>query len=64
VKNTGARGLRSILESILTEAMYEVHTSRPALLEFLSRVYSGSVPPSSNVCFQHHAQSPFYSFKH
>lgn len=24
VKNTGARGLRSILEAILTEAMYEV----------------------------------------
>ncbi|KDO42935.1 hypothetical protein CISIN_1g0057622mg, partial [Citrus sinensis] len=25
-KNTGARGLRAILESILTEAMYEVRT--------------------------------------
>lgn len=25
-KNTGARGLRAILESILTEAMYEVDT--------------------------------------
>lgn len=24
-KNTGARGLRAILESILTEAMYEVY---------------------------------------
>ena len=24
VKNTGARGLRAIIESILTEAMYEV----------------------------------------
>lgn len=24
VKNTGARGLRALLESILTEAMYEV----------------------------------------
>lgn len=24
VKNTGARGLRSLLENILTEAMYEV----------------------------------------
>ncbi|AQK69787.1 ATP-dependent Clp protease ATP-binding subunit clpX [Zea mays] len=28
-KNTGARGLRSILESILTEAMYEVYTLLP-----------------------------------
>ncbi|XP_060167542.1 CLP protease regulatory subunit CLPX2, mitochondrial isoform X2 [Lycium barbarum] len=28
-KNTGARGLRSILESILTEAMYEVPDSKP-----------------------------------
>ena len=26
-KNTGARGLRAILESILTEAMYEVFYS-------------------------------------
>jgi ATP-dependent Clp protease ATP-binding subunit ClpX len=37
-KNTGARGLRSILESILTEAMYEVCVS-PRLI---SRYY----PPS------------------
>ncbi|CAN6272380.1 unnamed protein product [Urochloa humidicola] len=28
VKNTGARGLRSILESILTEAMYEIPETR------------------------------------
>ncbi|PHU10273.1 ATP-dependent Clp protease ATP-binding subunit ClpX [Capsicum chinense] len=28
-KNTGARGLRSILESILTEAMFEVPGSKP-----------------------------------
>ncbi|CAH9133814.1 unnamed protein product [Cuscuta epithymum] len=29
VKNTGARGLRSILESILTEAMFEVPDAKP-----------------------------------
>lgn len=31
-KNTGARGLRTILESILTEAMYEVHSCLVYLL--------------------------------
>lgn len=31
VKNTGARGLRAILESILTEAMYEVLRSTPKI---------------------------------
>lgn len=25
IKNTGARGLRALLESILTDAMYEVY---------------------------------------
>lgn len=29
VKNTGARGLRALLESILTEAMYEVCKAWP-----------------------------------
>lgn len=32
-KNTGARGLRAILESILTEAMYEVRAYRCCLLD-------------------------------
>ncbi|GJN19616.1 hypothetical protein PR202_gb06911 [Eleusine coracana subsp. coracana] len=32
-KNTGARGLRSILESLLTEAMYEVCSTCPDLLK-------------------------------
>jgi ATP-dependent protease Clp ATPase subunit len=40
VKNTGARGLRSILESILTEAMYEVHAPLPTLMKLLSCVYA------------------------
>lgn len=31
-KNTGARGLRAILESILTEAMYEVCMHYPWIL--------------------------------
>ena len=26
-KNTGARGLRALLENVLTEAMFEVHPS-------------------------------------
>lgn len=32
-KNTGARGLRAILESILTEAMYEVSKTPNAYVE-------------------------------
>lgn len=42
-KNTGARGLRAILESILTEAMYEVLRLKKYPSQYINEIFKCSL---------------------
>lgn len=54
-KNTGARGLRSILESILTEAMFEVLHGTATVLFF--GVNSGRAWKNISLFYSYHNEA-------